>query len=130
MLGSMLDYVRFEVFTVATMKNAVFWTVTPCSSCKSRRFGELSASIIRVTSHNQLHLRRRNLHSHRLQNLKSYINLTGWSLLRRGNVYPVRYELGFYIPAEGILHSHRRENLKSYIILTGWARSGQVMCLF
>jgi hypothetical protein len=27
---------------------------------------------------------------------------------------PVRYELGFYIPGEGILRSHRRENLKSY----------------
>jgi hypothetical protein len=28
---------------------------------------------------------------------------------------PVRYELGFYIPEDGILYSHRRENLKSYI---------------
>jgi hypothetical protein len=27
----------------------------------------------------------------------------------------VRYELGFYIPEDGILHSHRRENLKSYM---------------
>jgi hypothetical protein len=26
----------------------------------------------------------------------------------------VRYELGFYIPEDGIVHSHRRENLKSY----------------
>jgi hypothetical protein len=31
-------------------------------------------------------------------------------------VYPVRYELGFYIPEDGILHSHRRENLKPYIV--------------
>jgi hypothetical protein len=30
---------------------------------------------------------------------------------------PVRYELGFYIPEDGILHSHRRENLKSYNLL-------------
>jgi hypothetical protein len=29
-------------------------------------------------------------------------------------VSPVKYELGFYIPEDGILHSHRRENLKSY----------------
>jgi hypothetical protein len=35
-------------------------------------------------------------------------------------MYPVRYELGFYIPEDDILHSHRRENLKSYIALTGW----------
>jgi hypothetical protein len=31
------------------------------------------------------------------------------------------YELGFYIPEDGILHSYRRENLKSYITLTGLA---------
>jgi hypothetical protein len=31
---------------------------------------------------------------------------------------PVKYELGFYIPEDGILQSHRRENIKSY--LTGW----------
>jgi hypothetical protein len=35
-------------------------------------------------------------------------------------VSPVRYELGSYIPEDGILHSDRRENLKSYIALTGW----------
>jgi hypothetical protein len=27
---------------------------------------------------------------------------------------PVKYELGFYIPEDGILHSHRRQNLRSY----------------
>jgi hypothetical protein len=47
------------------------------------------------------------------ENLKSYIALTGWGLWRRHNLYPVRYELGFYIPEDAILHSHRRENLKS-----------------
>jgi hypothetical protein len=31
-------YVRFEVFTAVTMKNGVFWDVTPCDSCKNRRF--------------------------------------------------------------------------------------------
>jgi hypothetical protein len=31
--------VRFEVFTAETMKNGVFWDVTPCGSCKNRRFG-------------------------------------------------------------------------------------------
>jgi hypothetical protein len=29
------EYVRFEVFTAMTMKNGVFWDVTPCSSCKN-----------------------------------------------------------------------------------------------
>jgi hypothetical protein len=32
-------------------------------------------------------------------------------------VSSVRYEMGFYIPEDGVLHSHRRENLKSNIIL-------------
>jgi hypothetical protein len=36
-------------------------------------------------------------------------------------VSPVKYELGFYIPEDGILHSHCRENLISYIELTGWS---------
>jgi hypothetical protein len=53
------------------------------------------------------------LHSHRRENLKSYIVLTGWTLQRGCNVSPVKYELGFYIPEDDILHSHRRENLKS-----------------
>jgi hypothetical protein len=56
------------------------------------------------------------LHSHRRENLKSYVALTGW----RRNLSPVKYEQGFYIPENDILHSHRRENLKSYIALTGW----------
>jgi hypothetical protein len=33
--------VRFEVFTAVTMKNAVFWDVTPCGSCKNRRIEEI-----------------------------------------------------------------------------------------
>jgi hypothetical protein len=32
-------YVRSEVFTAVTMKNALFLDVTPCGSCKNRRFG-------------------------------------------------------------------------------------------
>jgi hypothetical protein len=34
--------------TIRQLKNAVFWDVTPCSSCKNRRFGKSIASIIRV----------------------------------------------------------------------------------
>jgi hypothetical protein len=32
-------------------------------------------------------------------------------------VSSVKYELGFYIPGDGILHSHRRDNLKYYFLL-------------
>jgi hypothetical protein len=35
----MINDVRFEVFTAVTMKNGVFWDVTPYGSCKNRRFG-------------------------------------------------------------------------------------------
>jgi hypothetical protein len=30
-----MDLVRFEIFMVVTMKNGVFWDVTPCGSCKN-----------------------------------------------------------------------------------------------
>jgi hypothetical protein len=55
------------------------------------------------------------LHSHRRENFKSCIALTGWTLQRRRNVSAVRYELSFYIPEYGALHSNRRENIRSYI---------------
>jgi hypothetical protein len=38
-LQLLLWFVRFEVFTAVTMKNGVVWVVTPCGSCKNRRFG-------------------------------------------------------------------------------------------
>jgi hypothetical protein len=38
-MKTMGNYVRFEVSMAVTMKNAVFWDVTPCGSCKNRRFG-------------------------------------------------------------------------------------------
>jgi hypothetical protein len=33
------EFVRFEVFTAVTMKNAVFWDMAPCRSCVRRSFG-------------------------------------------------------------------------------------------
>jgi hypothetical protein len=36
--NNVVSIVRFEVFTAVTMKNGVFWDVTPCGSCKNRRF--------------------------------------------------------------------------------------------
>jgi hypothetical protein len=47
-LSSIYRNVRFEVFTAGTMKNAVFWDVTPCGSCKNLVSADNIASIIRV----------------------------------------------------------------------------------
>jgi hypothetical protein len=41
--------VRFEVFTAVTMKNGVFWDVTPCAFVRTDVSEEPSASFIRVT---------------------------------------------------------------------------------
>jgi hypothetical protein len=41
-------FVRFEVFTAVTMKNAVFWGVALCRSRVNRRFGGTYCSIFRV----------------------------------------------------------------------------------
>jgi hypothetical protein len=56
------------------------------------------------------------LHSHRRENLKSYMELTGWALWWIHNVSSVKYELGFYIQGDGIRYSHCRENLVLYSI--------------
>jgi hypothetical protein len=34
-----ISIVIFEVLTAVAMKNVVFWDLTPCGSCKKRRFG-------------------------------------------------------------------------------------------
>jgi hypothetical protein len=47
-------YVRFEVFKAVTLKNAVFWDVTPYGSWKNRCFGKSMASIISVERISQL----------------------------------------------------------------------------
>jgi hypothetical protein len=43
-------------------------------------------------------------------------------------VSPVRYELGFYNPEDGILHSHRRENLNSYKVPVSATRKSEGNC--
>jgi hypothetical protein len=129
-------YVRFEVFTAATMKNTDLRNVTLCGTCKNQRFdwtrsfshqGEknqpgrktlavtTNCSTLRKNtncskkSHTVPQPRIRILDSHRRENLESHIRLTGWFLQRRRNVSPVRYELCSYIPEYGILRNHFRK---------------------
>jgi hypothetical protein len=45
LLPNYFHVVRFEVFTAVTRKNAVFWDVTTCGSCKNRRFSCYSEDV-------------------------------------------------------------------------------------
>jgi hypothetical protein len=38
-ISDFVPLAKSEIFTTMTMKNAVFWELTPCDSCKNRRFG-------------------------------------------------------------------------------------------
>jgi hypothetical protein len=86
------------------MKNAIFWDVTQCSSCKNRRF-ELLRSVSRmlVTANVPSSLILVTL-------MMEAIRSSETSVLTRATD-----------PRDGILDSRRRENLKSYVALTGWA---------
>jgi hypothetical protein len=68
-----------ELETMLTLKNGVFWDVTPCGSCKNRRFVTLIKEALgaSVTSVLPRATRRKIpedtiLHSQRRENLKSY----------------------------------------------------------
>jgi hypothetical protein len=134
-----------------TVKNAVFWNMTPRDSCKNRCFGGT------YLFHHQgdKNQRARNSVNSNLQ-LKHaanqyYISIMQYSrvflpsvlrLLVTANVVPSSASLVNLmmemepkrcsetsvlttvtrpIPEVGSLHNHRRENIKSYIALIGWA---------
>jgi hypothetical protein len=48
---NILICVRFEIFIAVTMKNAVFWDIMPCGSCRNGRSSETSV-LTRTTQHN------------------------------------------------------------------------------
>jgi hypothetical protein len=75
---------------VVTIRNAVFWAVTTCGCCKNRRFGEtyrladyfalmeaINSSETSVFTRATRRLIPENgiIHSHRRENLKSYIRI-------------------------------------------------------
>jgi hypothetical protein len=41
--------VRFDIFTVMTIRNTVFWDFMPCGSCKNRHFRGTYHLIIKLT---------------------------------------------------------------------------------
>jgi hypothetical protein len=89
------DKMKLHFFAKAlmNMKNGVFWVVTPCGSCKNRRFGGTW----------------RLLHQNFVTLMKEAPGLSETSFLTRAT--------RCNNPEDTILHSHRRENLKSYFRL-------------
>jgi hypothetical protein len=94
------------------MRNGVFWVVTPCGSCKNRRFGgtwRLQAHLVFLRSVRRLLVAACVVPSSPIfvTLMKEAPDSSETSVLtrakRRNN------------PEDTILHIHRRENLKSYI---------------
>jgi hypothetical protein len=61
---------------------------------------DVSEELGSYNSHTELQPQDVIVHSHGSESYKSYIALTGWDLLRKCNVFPVWYELDFYILEE------------------------------
>jgi hypothetical protein len=115
------------------LKNSVFWEVTPCGPCKSRCFGDHSASIIMVTRIGELGTTLAvTSNRHTLRRNTKYLRL-----IIRANVVPslpilvtrmmealsssersvLTRTAQRNIPEDTVLHSHRHENLKFYMYL-------------
>jgi hypothetical protein len=130
-------YVRFEVFMAVSMKNAVFWDVTSCGSCKNRCFGgteshhhqgymnrELATTLNLTSNRNTmwfLHSVRRLLVTSNIVPISPILVTKMMETLRSSETSVLTKATRPDIPENGILHCHPREHLKSYIALTGWA---------
>jgi hypothetical protein len=102
--------VRFEVFMAVTVKNDVFWDVTPCGSCKNRRFERTYP----------LHNRVKRISVLETTSAVTSINVVFSSLtiftlmmeaILSSETSALTRATRRHIPEDGIFHSHRHENL-------------------
>jgi hypothetical protein len=114
-----------------TMRNAVFWDVTPCGSCKNRLFGgkyrlhhciRIPYNIITVYYH-IVFLRSvgRLIVTANIVPSSPILVTLMMEALSSSEMSVLTRAIQRYNPEDDILHSRRHENLKSYRELTGWA---------
>jgi hypothetical protein len=109
--------VRLAIFTAVTMKNALFWDVTSCGSCKSRRFGGAyhfhneseRLGVPLVLSEDIPHDGRQR------EPLATVSPLSCLSPVETSALTKTAWRR--YIPENSILHCFCRENIKSFIVV-------------
>jgi hypothetical protein len=112
---------------VILLKNAVFWDVTPCGSCKNDVSEERIASIFRVinidemgtmlaVTSNRSTLRRLLVKANVVPTSPIAVTLI-MKALRSSETSVLTRATCLNIPQDVVLHSYRRVNLKSYIVI-------------